>query len=110
MKASHLRRKFNNDEDVRRIIYLCMSLPFLSSETIPEGFTLIEMEAATAPPNVALGSFIEYIRDYWVGRRGQEMSVYGQRHRTNNCLESSFRVLNDMCRHPHPNVVKFTSK
>jgi hypothetical protein len=56
----------------------------------------------------SIEKLLSYVDSYWIGKIGPEkFSVYGDRHRTNNAVESFHRSLNRKCIGKHLDFWKF---
>lgn len=91
-KAKSLGLSKTKSKKDKRIVSLCSVLPLLPAEKILEGWNYIKYEI-----NDGSNKLIEYIEHYWIKKDfanfSQLVSVFNERHRTNNVLEGSHAKL-----------------
>lgn len=77
---------FTNTKSEQRIVGLTAALPLIPSNNILEGWRYIKSECGT---KLDMSKFIKYIERFWFTTHNPDIiSVFGERHRTNNALES----------------------
>lgn len=85
-KAKKLGISKTKSKRDKRTICLCSVLPLLPSEIFEEGWNYIKEESNGA------NKLVQYIERYWIQgnfeKFSSRISVFSQRHRTNNVLES----------------------
>ncbi|XP_046663077.1 uncharacterized protein LOC124355970 [Homalodisca vitripennis] len=93
----------------RRVYKMCQALPLLPANMIEEGYDHVVNFAQQAGVLQNLVVFLNYVHRVWITGVGVEsFSVYKQRRRTNNDMESYHRKLRDTMNTAHPNVWVFT--
>jgi hypothetical protein len=96
----------NQNADLKRVVGMLMALPLLPSALMQEGLQVTIAKATTLGVNSPeFQQLCERIQNHWFTVVGAEiLSVHGKITRTNNGLESTFRVLNSAFPHAHPTV------
>jgi hypothetical protein len=96
----------NQTPDLRRGVGMVMALPLLPANEMENGLNVTEEKARrNGVYTPGFRDLCERIRNYWFTNIGVEvMSVHRKVTRTNNNLESSFRVLNSYFPNAHPTV------
>ncbi|KAL0880256.1 hypothetical protein ABMA27_002713 [Loxostege sticticalis] len=70
-----------------RVVALCSVLPLLPSERLLEGWEYIKSRCNTE--NIKIQNFLNYLQRFWLKNDiVKTLSVFGERHRTNNVSES----------------------
>ncbi|XP_063393612.1 uncharacterized protein LOC134678836 [Cydia fagiglandana] len=86
----------NKSKPEKRIVGMCAVLPLLPAEYVTEAWQHIKNELV-ACNFLKMDKFIKYVNRVWLNKRIKKfISVFGQRHRTNNVAESFHGVLNKM--------------
>lgn len=76
----------------KRIIGLTKALALLPSQHIMEGWQFIK---ALCAGNIEMSQFTKYVETFWLKKHSFDViSVFGERHRTNNVLEGYHSKLN----------------
>lgn len=91
-KAKKLGISKTKSKRVKRTISLCSVFPLLHSDKFVEGWEYIKQESG-----IEANKLIQYIERYWIKGNFDEfsqlISLFSQRHRTNNIAESSHTKL-----------------
>ncbi|KAG5892681.1 hypothetical protein JTB14_004878 [Gonioctena quinquepunctata] len=99
----------NSNQHAQRGLKLLMSLLFLPSNKIEEGFE--HANDFLRENDVNLDLLLLYISSYWLGTIGpSRLSVYGLPRRTNNNLESFHKKIKLKLRIANPNIWSFISE
>ncbi|GLV44634.1 hypothetical protein CBL_20546 [Carabus blaptoides fortunei] len=88
----------HNNDRTKKIVKMAMALPLLPEDQFANGMETLQ---GLATGNQHLMQFLNYIRRQWIPLN---ISVHGQRHRTNNLVESFHRDLYRLVSRPHPNI------
>ncbi|XP_046685673.1 uncharacterized protein LOC124371386 [Homalodisca vitripennis] len=92
----------------RKVYKMCQALPLLPANMIEAGYDHVVNFAQQAGVLQNLAVFLNYVHRVWITGVGVEsFSVYKQRRRTNNDMESYHRKLRDTMNTAHPNVWVF---
>lgn len=85
-----------------------MAISFLPAAQIPEGFQEVIEYAAVKNLSNETSELVKYFDKQWMKSEGPEsISVFGQKHRTNNSQEAFHRSMFRLVKSAHPNVWKF---
>ncbi|XP_030753127.1 uncharacterized protein LOC115880139 [Sitophilus oryzae] len=99
-KALGIVTRIENDKNGQLLLRKYYALPLLPAEMIAGILPALEEDAGLAK---VFGDLLKYVKNFWIGRITPErFSVFQQRHRTNNVMESYHRRLNSkVVRHPN---------
>ncbi|KAG8260563.1 hypothetical protein J6590_094133 [Homalodisca vitripennis] len=89
----------------RRVYKMCQALPLLPAQMVEAGYNHIVNYAQLVSVLQNLPVFLNYVRRVRITGVGVEFfSVYKQRRRTNNDMESYYKKLRDTTNTTHPNL------
>ena len=93
-----------------KLIRQTTSLALLPANKIAEGYAFIkeQFDNTKYKYSARISKFFEYYEKQWL-QSPDEFSVYRQRHRTNNSVESYHRTINNLMKKT-PGIRKFSSK
>ena len=98
-----LVEQYRNDGSIQRSIRQLMALGCLPAQVILGTFKTLKDSASPT-----LASLFEYYEHFWLERVGvDKFSVFEQRIRTNNNVESWHSGFNKLVRKRHPNIYEF---
>lgn len=83
----------------KRTVLLCGALALLPTNLLNEGWTYVKNTRPLTEPNIS--KFIKYMQ-FWIKNTKfhNVWSAYGERHRTNNCVENWHKNLNKIGKDP----------
>lgn len=81
-----------NSKAERRIVALCAALPLLPPSKLLEGWEYVKIECRAE--YFKMTKFLSYIEKFWLKKHWNKLSVFGERHRTNNPVEGWHAKLN----------------
>lgn len=81
------------DKDNKRIVFLCINLPFLPHHLIGDGWDYVQNQMKDDDKSIHI--FKKYFQDYWMKDEFTKMwCLFGEQHRTNNAVEGWHHALN----------------
>ncbi|KAE8740478.1 hypothetical protein FOCC_FOCC014006, partial [Frankliniella occidentalis] len=93
------------NDDMGKIVRMCMALPFLPPERIIQGFEDVNEYARGKAFYEQIEGFLNYVNQTWLQDVGPDhLSVHRRFRRTNNDMESYHRTLVDTIGKGHPNI------
>ena len=98
-----LKAHFKENEAFYVWMKLVMGLPLLPKEDIEVAWKELKKQPMTDVPTRPFQKMKKYVQTTWINQRLDQLSVYGQPHRTNNSVESLNKRWNAKVITKHPN-------
>ncbi|KAL0810624.1 hypothetical protein ABMA28_010738 [Loxostege sticticalis] len=97
---------FKKTKPAKRLVGLCSVLPLLPKDNLQGGWEYIKSQFPCAE-NKNLKRFLNYVEEQWFAKdTWKVMSVFAERHRTNNVAESLHGKLNKIINKSNSNMLR----
>ena len=107
-----MQREFSKHEEFRKHIQMFIAIPLLKENLISQAYLQLKCQEEnfhiSDETKVQLSRFNSYFSRYWL-KKIEMMSVFGLKHKTNNCSEGFHSSLNKRIKVIHPNLWCFLS-